>query len=402
MANTDLLVIGGGIVGLSIALEAKKRDMGRSVTLIDKENACGLHASSRNSGVLHAGFYYPPGSLKARFTVEGNRRLTAYCAEHSLPINKCGKLVVTRTEDELPALEEMNRRATANACPVHLISAVEARDHEPRVRTVGRALFSPTTSSVSPARVVGQLLEDVTSRGVRVRTGCAYRHRDSDKVVLSHGASIVAGHVVNAAGLYADVIAKDFGFADQYVILPFKGVYLVADQGTEPLHRHIYPVPDLSNQFHLGLHFTVTVDGTTKIGPTAMPAFWREQYDGLQNFKTGETLDVLKRQFALFRRNDFGFRRLALQELRKYSRRHLVGLASELVKDVRRGNFRAWGRPGIRAQLFDSKANRLVSDFVVEGDEHSTHILNAVSPAFTCCFPFAEHVLDRVERVASR
>ena len=401
MATTDLLIIGGGVVGLSLALEAKHRYGGRAVTLLEKESSCGLHASTRNSGVLHAGFYYASDSLKARFTVEGNRRLTEFCLDRSLPVNRCGKLVVTRHESELPALQEMVRRAEKNACDVRMVSEVEANELEPRIRTVGKALFSPTTSSISPVLVMNELLREATALGVQIRSGCAYQGREGDKIIVGRGESITAGHVVNAAGLYADSVAKDFGFSERHVILPFKGLYLLANQGTERLQRHVYPVPDLANQFHLGLHFTVTVDGRTKIGPTAMPAFWREQYEGLENFRMREAFDVLKRQFVLFRKNDFGFRQLAVREMRKYSRGYMVQLASGLVNELQSKNFREWGRPGIRAQLFDTRANRLELDFVVEGDDRSTHVLNAVSPAFTCCFPFAEYVLDRIERVAS-
>lgn len=397
-STTDLLVIGGGVVGLTIALAAKRGSPGDRVTVLEKEPACGLHASTRNSGVLHAGFYYAPDSLKARFTVEGNRRLTEYCLAHGIAVNRCGKLVVAQNADELPALDEMARRAVQNRCAVELIDEEAVKAIEPRVATVGKALLSPTTSSVDAAAVVGRLIEEARERGVSLEAGNPFVGRKGSTILTRRG-TWSAGHVINAAGLYADRVAQQFGFGSQYAIIPFKGLYLLARPGTEPLRCHVYPVPDMTNQFHLGLHFTVSAAGRTKIGPTAIPALWREQYSAFGNFKGTEALEIMRQQMSLWWRNAFGFRRLALQEMKKYSRRRLVRLAAGLVPDVDPDNFRCWGRPGIRAQLYNVAEQRLVTDFMVEGDERSTHILNAVSPAFTCCLPFADFVIDHVQSV---
>lgn len=394
--NPDFLVIGGGVVGVTIALELRRRHPEVSVLLIEKEPACGLHASGRNSGVLHAGFYYSADSLKARLTVDGNREMTAYCMERKLPINRCGKLVVARNGSELAGLDELLRRGQVNGVTLEAISADEARKIEPRVKTFERALFSPTTSSVDPAAVMASLVAELKQAGGEVRTGTGYLRRSNGAVHTSTG-PISAGYVINAAGLYADRVARDFGFSQDYAILPFKGVYLYGDEGVEHLKTNVYPVPDLKNPF-LGTHFTVTVDGHVMIGPTAMPAFWREQYQGTGNFQAGECLEVLRREAGLFLRDDFGFRGLALRELRKYSRRHLVALASELVAGVEPEHYRRWGKPGIRAQLVNTKERKLEMDFRVEGDGHSFHVLNAVSPAFTCAFSFGRYVVDQVDR----
>jgi L-2-hydroxyglutarate oxidase LhgO len=393
--NPDFLVIGGGVVGVTIALELRRRRPDARVLLIEKEPTCGLHASGRNSGVLHAGFYYSADSLKARLTVDGNREMTAYCEERKLPINRCGKLVVARNQGELAGLDELSRRAQVNGVRLEAISAEDARKIEPRVTTCERALFSPTTSSVDPAAVMASLVIDLQRAGVEVRTGAAYLRRKNGTIHTSAG-PVSAGYVVNAAGLYADRVARDFGFSREYAILPFKGVYLYGDEDMEHLRTNVYPVPDLKNPF-LGTHFTVTVDHHVKIGPTAMPAFWREQYQGIGNFRAGECLDVVRREAGLFLRNDFGFRGLALRELRKYSRRHLVGLASELVAGVRPEHYRRWGPPGIRAQLVNLRERKLEMDFRLEGDRSSFHVLNAVSPAFTCAFSFGRYVVDQVE-----
>jgi L-2-hydroxyglutarate oxidase len=397
MASSDFLVIGGGVVGVNIALQAKQNFPDSSVTLIDKEAACGEHASGRNSGVLHAGFYYTADSLKAGLTKEGNKRLTDYCLERGLGINRCGKLVVAKNADELEVLDELLARAERNGVVLHSITEAEAREIEPRVRTFERALFSPTTASVDPYQVMQAFVSDAERAAIRILNNTEYTgHRNS--VVSTSGGNITAGYVINAAGLYADKIAKDYGFAQNYRILPFKGLYLYANEMVEPLRTNIYPVPDLRNPF-LGVHHTVTVEGKSKIGPTAMPCFWREHYNGFGNFRFGEFLEVIAREADLFVRNDFGFRKLAWEETQKIYRPRLVKLASELMTGLRVEYYTRWGKPGIRAQLLDSSSRKLEMDFKMEGDERSFHVLNAVSPAFTCAMTFGEYAFDEIRKL---
>lgn len=392
----DFLVIGGGIVGICLARALKRRFREAAVTLIEKESACGLHASGRNSGVIHAGFYYSADSLKAKFTRSGNIALTAYCDAKRIPLNKCGKLVVAQDAEDLPRLDELLRRGGANQVPLESVTEEEARKIEPRVKTHERAIFSPTTTSADPAQVIVALAEDARREGVEVVTGAAYLRRQGGAVVTT-GGRFEAGHIVNAAGLYADKIALDFGFSEKYRILPFKGLYLYSEEPAGAFRTNIYPVPDLRNPF-LGVHFTVKGDGRVKIGPTAIPAFWREQYRGFDNFKLGEFIDVLFREAGLMVSANFDFRTLAVEELRKYSRPHLVSLAARLAHGVRAEDYRHWGEPGIRAQLLNIKERKLEMDFVIEGDGQSTHILNAVSPGWTCAMPFAEYVVDRIQQ----
>jgi L-2-hydroxyglutarate oxidase LhgO len=205
-----------------------------------------------------------------------------------------------------------------------------------------------------------------------------------------------AGYVINAAGLYADKLAQWYGFGEEFDILPFKGIYLYGDPRKKRPRVHIYPVPKLSRPW-LGVHYTIGVGGEVKIGPTATPAFWRENYKGFQNFSLMEALNILGIEAGLFFRNDFEFREIAVEELQKYLRSVLVKQGALLVDGTPMDSFRTWGRPGIRAQLFHRKERKMLMDFVLEGDGRSLHILNAVSPAFTCALPFAEFVLDEVE-----
>ncbi len=393
--SPDILIIGGGIIGTSVARALKRRYSDASILVLDKEEVGTAHGSGRNSGVLHAGFYYSAESHKAALCREGNRRLTEYCLERGLPMTRCGKLVVTRSEAELAQLDELMRRGEANGVTLEVLTATEARAIEPRAKTVERALFSPNTASVDPVAVVQAMQRDALSEGVHWRRGAAYLGKDGDRILTSKG-PLTPGYVVNTAGLYADTVARDFGFAKRYRILPFKGLYLVADAHEPPLACHIYPVPDLKNPF-LGVHFTLTVDGKTTLGPTATPAFWREQYRGLDNFSWAELGEILARQAGLFLYADFDFRRLALRELRKLQRGHLLSLSRALLQGVEATRYTTWRRPGIRAQLLDIRARRLVMDFVFEGDARSFHVLNAVSPGFTCSLPFADHVSDAID-----
>ncbi len=363
--------------------------------VLEKEPEVGLHASGRNSGVLHAGFYYSADSLKARFSRDGNRELTEYCLERKLPINLCGKLVVTRTPEETDSLDELVRRGEANGVEVRRVDEREAAELEPAARTLGSALYSPTTSTVDPVTVVRALAADAREAGVEIRTGVAYVGRQGDAVLTSTG-TIGVGFLVNAAGLYADRIAHDHGFARHYRILPFRGLYLRYEGSGEVPRLHLYPVPTAGHPF-LGVHWTATVDGGVTLGPTAIPALWREQYGGMANFRLGELLEVAARESSLLLRNSFGFRRLAGAEVRKYRKRHVLGLGRSLARPgIGAGRWR-WSRTGVRAQLLDVRTGRLEMDFRCEGDDRSLHILNAVSPAFTCALPFARHVADAVE-----
>ncbi len=394
MSSADYLIAGGGVIGLTTALELKRQFPNSSILLLEKEERCGKHASGRNSGVLHAGFYYTPDSFKAQFTRKGNVRLTRYCHDKNIPLNKCGKLVVAKNGQDLTQLEVLLNRAQKNGVPLESVDEQDAAKIEPKAKTFERALFSPTTSSVDPALVMNALIDDALSQGIQIKTGVRYTGRTLRGVQTSSG-EMECGYFINAGGLHADRIARDFGFSRNYRILPFKGLYLYSTETQGPLKTHVYPVPDLRNPF-LGVHFTVTPKGQVKIGPTAIPAFWREQYKGGEGFGWKEFGEILCRHLSLVISSNFDFKRLAYEELKKYSKTHLVHLASELVQGIPLNHFTRWGPAGIRAQLVNIKSKALEMDFVLEGDKHSLHILNAVSPAFTCAFPFAEHVVEKI------
>jgi L-2-hydroxyglutarate oxidase LhgO len=392
--NFDYLIIGGGVIGLSIARDLINRFPEKKIALLEKEPDVAYHSSGRNSGVLHAGFYYTSDSLKAKFTRDGNKQLREYCYANNLKINECKKVVVAKDESELPSLFELDKRGKANGVDVKIIDEKELFDIDPNVKTFKHALYSPSTATVDPVEVNQAIKNELKQKGVQFFFGEAYSSRvDGNKIKTSKGNVIAAGKLINAAGLYADKVAKDFGYSKKYTIIPFKGVYLKYHGAEKPVSINVYPVPNLKNPF-LGVHFTVTVDGSVKIGPTSMPAFWRENYKGFDQFNAGETVNILSWEAWLFITNAFGFRALAIDEIKKYNMKYFAGLAENLVKKLDVKGFDEWGKPGIRAQLLNVETKELVMDFVVEGDKDSIHVLNAVSPAFTCSFPFARWVVD--------
>jgi len=389
----DFLVIGGGIIGLNIAKNLKERDSTCKVVLIDKEPALAMHSSGRNSGVLHAGFYYSADSLKAKFTKDGNKALHEFCEQRGLHVNKCAKVVIATNEEELKGLEELKKRGDKNGVELSWMDEDMLSIKYPNIQTYKKALFSPTTSTVNPKELTLEFAKVIEEMGVTILTNTAYKKRISDTEVLTSQGSIKCKKVINCAGLYADKIAQEYGFAKNYVIIPFKGIYLKDKDNLSKLETNVYPVPNLANPF-LGVHYTLTENNAAKIGPTAIPAFWRENYKGFDNFKFDEMIQILFYEAKLFITNAFGFRALAYTEVKKYLKSHLIGLAQILTKNMNHKGYTSWSTPGIRAQLLDTKTLELVQDFVVEGDENSVHILNAVSPAFTSSIPFTNWVVE--------
>lgn len=397
MVKADFLVIGAGVIGVSVARELKRRYPDQSVVVIEKEPDVGRHASGRNSGVIHAGFYYTADSLKARLTREGNHRLRQFCNEQNLPLNECGKLVVATDEDGLAQIDVLLERAKANGVDLQEVDAHQAREIEPRVKVFGgRALWSPTTASSDPLAVVRRVKELSEAAGVLYEFSSGFIRREQDGVITTAKAKYSAGFVINAAGLYADAIAHQFGVGLKYEIVPYKGLYLYSSEPAGAFRTHIYPVPDLRNPF-LGVHLTLTVDGHVKAGPTAIPAFWREQYKGLSGFRLNELVRIGWRNLNLLVNGGHDFVGLAVEEFQNLNPKNIVNKASLLAEGVESQNYKEWGRPGIRAQLVDLETRKLVSDFVIESTPNSIHILNAVSPAWTCAAPFAEYVLERYQ-----
>ncbi len=378
----DYLIVGAGIIGLTIAYELLKRDKLLRIAIVEKESNVAQHASGRNSGVLHSGFYYSSESLKAKFTVNGNKKMKEFCKDNNIFVNSTKKLVVAKDEKELEGIYELHRRAKVNGVETKIIDEDEVKKIDSNVKTYKKALFSPSTASVDPKEVCLRLKEVLQKQGVNF-----YFNTSFEKSNLKYD------YLINSAGLYADKIAKKFGLAKEYTMLPFKGIYLKYLEDKTAIKTNIYPVPNLANPF-LGVHYTITVEGDIKIGPTAIPAFWRENYRGWNNFVFSEFIEVLYYASKLFLLNSFNFRALALSEMQNYNRKIFIEKARDMVFSI--GNDFKAIPPGIRAQLLNTRTNELIQDFVVEHTDTSTHILNAVSPAFTCSFAFAQYVVDEI------
>jgi (S)-2-hydroxyglutarate dehydrogenase len=397
--TADVGIVGGGIVGLAMAHAVLARHPGLRVVVFEKETRLGEHASGRNSGVLHAGFYYAPDTLKAALTRQGNQLLRDFCDANGVNVRRCGKVVVASSPDQLPALYQLHERGVANGVEVELIDESQLAELEPLARTVGQALWSPTTSVADPHRVIEALAAQVRGAGAEVALGSHVESGAPGRLTVDDQRWDV-GHVVNAAGLHADVVGSWFGFCDDYVVLPFKGLYWYGNWPVGRLRRHVYPVPDPRNPF-LGVHLTVTADGRAKVGPTAIPALWREDYGGLANLDAHELRQVLRQYPRFLTSPHHDVPALIRAEVPKYSRRHLVKQARALVPSLDPADFTIKGRPGVRAQMWSVPGRRLEMDFVVRGDSSSTHLLNVVSPGWTSSLAVAEHVVLRMESLGA-
>ncbi|MFA5166907.1 MAG: L-2-hydroxyglutarate oxidase [Candidatus Omnitrophota bacterium] len=398
MEKYDFLVIGGGIVGLTVALEIAHRRMG-SVAVLEKEMMLGMHSSGRNSGVIHTGIYYAPGSLKAHLCVSGAKRLWDYAEEKKLPHRRIGKTIVTTREEQLPILDDLQHHAKANGVRVEMVDEKKLSAIEPHARTFRKALYSPDTAVIDPKTVLEALAKDIAAFGGHIFYDARVLRIDAARrSIITNRDTFQYGHLVNAAGLEADCLAHQLGVGLQYRILPFKGAYKkISPESPAQFHGLVYPTPDPQLPF-LGVHITKNVYGEVFLGPTAMPALGRENYTG---FKKIDFLRLPANFWYLgymFVTNRNGFFNLVRSEIAKYSARGFFEEVKKLSPVIRAKDIIACDKVGIRAQPFDCSTKQLVMDFLVEKGPASTHILNAVSPAFTSSFALAENIADGIEK----
>ena len=388
--KTEILIVGAGIVGLTLARELVARNC-EDIVIIEKEQKLGLHASGRNSGVLHAGIYYAPDSLKAQLCLQGNFLMREYCKEKGLPVLEKGKVIVTRNESELSVLEELFRRAKTNGAKVEMIDEAQLKEIEPNARTTGKAIFSHYTAQVDPKAVLEAIRKELVNTGkVKIVTSCLLKGLVGSHTAATSRGNIVFSRFVNSAGAHCDRVARAFGTACNYRLIPFKGIYRkLKKTAPYPVNGNIYPVPDIRNPF-LGVHFTRGISGDVYIGPTAIPAFGRENY-GIFKGIDAEGLSILISDAALFFTNA-KFRSVALTEPRKYVFSYFFRDAKKLVKHLTPDHIEPANKVGIRAQLVDWSTKELVMDFLVQEDGDAVHILNPVSPAFTCSMELAKRI----------
>lgn len=393
--DQDLVVVGAGIVGLAVAREAITRRPGARVAVLEREPEVGIHQTGRNSGVVHAGVYYTPGSLKARLCVAGARELYEYCDARGIPAERCGKVIVAVRPADLPRIEELERRGRANGVPgLRRVGPEAVREIEPYVRSLG-GLHSPRTGVVDFGQVARSMARDVTAAGGVIATSCGLTGIEPAPraVRLRHGAgATVARRVVICAGPWSDRLAVAAGAPAEPRVVPFRGAYL----RIRPARRHlvsglIYPVPDPALPF-LGVHLTRHPDGEVLVGPTARLAATRDasrRGPALRDLAATVFWPGTWRLMAHHRRAG------AAEVRRALSRRVLAAEAARYVPEIERSDLLP-AFSGIRAQAL-GRDGRLEDDFVISRTERTLHVRNAPSPAATSALALARLIVDQLE-----
>jgi L-2-hydroxyglutarate oxidase len=393
----DIAVIGSGAIGCAVARSLSQKYQGK-VAVIEKESIPAYHTSGRNSGVVHSGFNQKPGTLKATFCVEGNRRTREFCDRHSIPLMKVGTVVVSQNEQEYRILKKLESQGKQNGVEgIRIIDQKELSEREPYATGMA-ALYSPTGCIVGSREYVAAIAEESRQNGVNF----FYEHRvegvkknGSYYRIITNRGELKSKAIINCAGLYADRVAEMLGLVSEYRIIPFRGEYYeLKPAKSHMVNSMVYPAPNLELPF-LGVHFTRTVYGKVLVGPNAVFASAREGYS-----RTSVSLRDMVDAFSFS-----GFRKL-------FSRKFLGIALGEFYRSINAGAFAeearklmpslkksdlAKGQRGIRAQLVDKHGN-LVEDFVIKVHENSVNVLNVVSPGLTSSLPFGDHVVDIVLR----
>lgn len=378
----DVVIIGGGIVGLATALRILEQKPGCTIVVLEKENDIAAHQTGNNSGVIHSGLYYKPGSLKAENCIQGYHMLIHFCKENNIPYELCGKVVVAIKEEEIPALETLYQRGVANGLSgMKYLTAAQIREYEPHCTGV-KGIFIPQTGIVDYKEVCRKMAEKFVSLGGHIHTGkkvIGVKPSDQETLVRCEDAEYRAHLMINCAGLYCDAIAKMAGQNLDVRIVPFRGEYYALKPEKAHLVKNlIYPVPD-SNFPFLGVHFTRRITGEIEAGPNAVFAFKREGYKKT-DFKWSEFWNALS--WPGFRKVATKYWRTGLGEYyRSFSKAAFTKALQQLVPEVQMDDLEPAGA-GVRAQAC-SKDGGLIDDFYIKEDTGCIHVLNAPSPAAT-------------------
>lgn len=397
-AYFDIAVAGGGIVGCATALALSESHPGLKVVVLEKETRLAAQQTGHNSGVIHAGLYYRPGSLKAQNCTTGREALYAFCAAHGIAHDRCGKVVVAVDERELPALDELERRGRANGLQgLERLDAAQVREREPHAKALA-GLFVPQTGIVDYTRVTEVMGELLRRRGGEIRLGTQLHtgQATADGVRLTTSAGELRARIlVNCTGLHCDRVARRCGVDPGVRIVPFRGEYYEVRPERRDLVRHlIYPVPDPTLPF-LGVHFTRMIDGTLEAGPNAVLAWKREGYRW-QDVSLYDLVDTLA--FPGFWRLAGRFWKIGAAEYRRsFSKRTFVASLQRLVPEVTAADVTRGGA-GVRAQAID-RDGKLVDDFRIVATERMVHVLNAPSPAATASLSIGKVVAGEVDKL---
>ena len=391
----DQIIIGAGIVGISLGLAVLERNPNRKVLIVEKEERVGVHASGRNSGVLHAGFYYSPDSLKAKFCRLGNLELRKFCKENNLQILETGKVVVCQDRQDVQRLEVLYQRGVANGVNIEILDSKDLEKIEPAARTVDKFIWSPTTAVGNPNDVINKLAEKFTKSGGIFLFNSQVKLVDKGNEILvkTKYATYSANSIINSAGAYAANLAKQVGVGREYVCLPFLGAYKKSKLLSVNPKRLVYPVPNPINPF-LGVHTTITLNNEIKIGPTAFPVIGKEQYKLTDGFTYKELAEFFTSSTALLKSDSVDLVGLAKEEVLKLFKKPLLERTRKLSNSLNLNKDWVKYPSGIRAQIINTKTKAIEMDYIVKADKNVVHVLNAVSPGWTSSIPFAHWVVE--------
>jgi (S)-2-hydroxyglutarate dehydrogenase len=396
-SHSDILIIGGGIVGLATAYRLSQKQPGRSITLVDKEDRLAAHQTGHNSGVLHTGIYYQPGSLKAKNCLQGRLAMIDFCQQHEVPFEICGKVIVAVNENELPALERIYQRGQQNGVQCEKIDVDRLREIEPH--TAGIAAIHVPEAGIVDYRQVCQTLGDLLrNAGHQIVLSCkvlAMRATPDGAEVHTSCGDFTTGTVINCAGLYSDKLTRKAGVDPEAKIVPFRGEYFELSPEAHHLCRNlIYPVPDPAFPF-LGVHFTRMIDGSVECGPNAVLAFRREGYTRT-SVHLGELFESLT--YPGFVRMASKFWRTGCGEMhRSFSKRAFTKALQRLVPKIRAEHMKP-APAGVRAQAL-RRTGELVDDFLILENDWGIHVCNAPSPAATSSLNIGDMIAARVPSV---
>jgi L-2-hydroxyglutarate oxidase LhgO len=391
----DYLIVGGGIVGLTVARELRKRYPAMSIALLEKEAALGKHASGRNSGVLHSGIYYDSSTLKAKVCAEGARRMKAFAAEHGINCQHSGKVIVATSVQDLPVIERLLNNARENGIRAERMDEKGIRQIEPHAGVYQQGIHCPDTAVIDGKAVLLKLQDLLTVGGVEIFFNAPVISIEvAARKVITPAGEFHYGYLINCAGASADKVAKHYGLGLDYTLVPFKGIYFkLRPERAHLVHANIYPVPDINQPF-LGVHLTRVASGEVYAGPTAIPALGRENYGIFKGAQLGESLRVALEVSRMYWANHQNFRKLVHSEFGKYRKKNFFSAVRKLMPELTFDDLVPSDKVGIRPQLINVREKRLEMDYVIEKSSDSLHVLNAISPAFTSSLAFAELLVD--------
>lgn len=395
----ELIIVGGGIVGLATARAAMLRNPKQRVLVLEKEISSTRHGSGRNSGVIHSGIYYAPGSLRASMCVKGAKELCNYIDERRLWSDACGKILLPTSGSSLKNLKPLLDRASENGVVAYRLDSKGILSIEPRANTqYNDGIFIPSTRVVDPKEIVLSITKEILQKGVDVRFEQQVIGIDSKNgKVTTNDCVFDAGQIINAAGLFSDQVAELSGLELRYQFQPFKGKYWKCSTPNLKLKRLVYPIPDLDLPF-LGVHTVHNREGDIYVGPSSTPAIGRENYNGFDGIKPIETTKLTYNLLRKIFLNTNGIRTLALREISLLTKSGIYNEVTKLLTDIKKNELvLSQNKVGIRSQIFDPKAEKLVTDFVVIRQDRTVHVLNAISPAFTASFSFGSFLVDMLE-----